>query len=188
MKPEQKPALTPEQREMAQLLNVIFNEAEQRMQHRILQVLHDEKEFTRTNVWIEIRKAYDKGYAAGRKDAFAEIAAAQKAHQIPKVDPHPTLDLFSHVDTTNENGERIATGLKRKSPEPHNAIHNTDDFWLQVCREFQQLKHRNPNLTQADFVRIKANPRIKIKTFNAKYLQLTKTGTFTHKQRTKRIK
>lgn len=185
MKPEQKPALTPEKREMAQMLNVLFNEAEQRMQHRILQVLHDEKEFTRTNVWVEINKAYEKGYAAGRNSAFAEIAAA-KAHSVPKVDPHPTLDLFSHVDTTNENGERLTTGLKRKSPEPHDVFHHSDEFWLNVCREYQQLKHRNPNLTQADFVRIKANPRIKIKTFNAKLLQLTTTGTFAHKPRIRR--
>ena len=134
---------------------------------------------------LECERAYEIGYEAGRKAAFAEIAAA-KAHSVPKVDPHPTLDLFSHVDTTNENGERIATGLKRKSPEPHDVFHHSDEFWLNVCREYQQLKHRNPNLTQADFVRIKANPRIKIKTFNAKLLQLTTTGTFAHKPRIRR--
>ena len=146
---------------------------------KIDQEIHDIAELTKV--------VFKKGYDEGRKAAIAEVtAAAQKAHSVPKVDPHPTLDLFSHVDTTNENGERIATGLKRKSPEPHDVFHHSDEFWLNVCREYQQLKHRNPNLTQADFVRIKANPRIKIKTFNAKLLQLTTTGTFAHKPRIRR--
>lgn len=129
-----------------------------------------------------IKTSYNSGYEAGRKAAFAEMRMNAHA-SLAKVDPHPTLN-FPAFDETG--GERLTTGLKRKSPEPHDVIHHSDDFWLNVCREFQQLKHRNPNLTQADFVRIKANPRIKIKTFNAKLLQLTKTGTFTHKPRTKR--
>lgn len=131
-----------------------------------------------------IKTSYNSGYEAGRKAAFAEMRMTPHA-PAAKVDPHPTLN-FPAFDANNETGERLTTGLKRKSPEPHDVIHHSDDFWLNVCREFQQLKHRNPNLTQADFVRIKANPRIKIKTFNAKLLQLTKTGTFTHKPRMKR--
>lgn len=131
----------------------------------------------------ECEKSYAQGYEAGRKAAFAEIRASAHA-AIPKVDPHPTFDFPSF----DETGERLTTGNKRKSPEPHDVVHHSDDFWLEICREYQTMRHRNPNLTQADFVRIKANPRIKIKTFNAKYLQLTKTGMFQHKPRTKRIK
>ena len=132
-----------------------------------------------------IEEAYERGYTAGYAAAMAEIAE-QRNHAVPKIDPHPTFDFPAFEE--QRNGERMTTGNKRKSPEPHNVIHHSDDFWLEICREYQTMRHRNPNLTQADFVRIKSNPRIKIKTFNAKLLQLTKTGAFTHKPRTRRIK
>lgn len=132
-----------------------------------------------------IEEAYERGYKAGHAAAMAEIAE-QRNHAVPKIDPHPTFDFPAFEE--QRNGERMTTGNKRKSPEPHNVIHHSDDFWLEICREYQTMRHRNPNLTQADFVRIKSNPRIKIKTFNAKLLQLTKTGAFTHKPRTRRIK
>lgn len=132
-----------------------------------------------------IEEAYERGYKAGHAAAMAEIAE-QRNHAVPKIDPHPTFDFPAYDE--QRTGERMTTGNKRKSPEPHNVIHHSDDFWLEICREYQTMRHRNPNLTQADFVRIKANPRIKIKTFNAKLLQLTKTGAFTHKPRTRRIK
>ena len=130
-----------------------------------------------------IEEAYERGYKAGHAAAMAEIAE-QRNHAVPKIDPHPTFDFPAFEE--QRNGERMTTGNKRKSPEPHNVIHHSDDFWLEICREYQTMRHRNPNLTQADFVRIKSNPRIKIKTFNAKLLQLTKTGAFTHKPRTRR--
>ena len=132
-----------------------------------------------------IEEAYERGYTAGYAAAMAEIAE-QRNHAVQKIDPHPTFDFPAFEE--QRNGERMTTGNKRKSPEPHNVIHHSDDFWLEICREYQTMRHRNPNLTQADFVRIKSNPRIKIKTFNAKLLQLTKTGAFTHKPRTRRIK
>jgi hypothetical protein len=183
MKPEQ---MTIEQRrKIAQMVNVLFNESEQRLQHQILQKLSDEKGIIRTYLYDEILKAYAEGYTAGHAAAMAEIAE-QRNHAVPKIDPHPTFDFPAFEE--QRNGERMTTGNKRKSPEPHNVIHHSDDFWLEICREYQTMRHRNPNLTQADFVRIKSNPRIKIKTFNAKLLQLTKTGAFTHKPRTRRIK
>ena len=145
--------------------------------YSIDQAIHDMAEIIKT--------AYDAGYKAGHAAAMAEIAE-QRNHAVPKIDLHPTFDFPAFEE--QRNGERMTTGNKRKSPEPHNVIHHSDDFWLEICREYQTMRHRNPNLTQADFVRIKSNPRIKIKTFNAKLLQLTKTGAFTHKPRTRRIK
>lgn len=130
-----------------------------------------------------IKTAYDAGYKAGHDAEMAEIDE-QRNHAVQKIDPHPTFDFPAYDEQLT--GERLTTGNKRKSPEPHDVVHHSDDFWMQVCREYQTMRHRNPNLTQADFVRIKANPRIKIKTFNAKLLQLTKTGAFTHKPRTRR--
>jgi len=183
MKPEQ---MTIEQRrKIAQMVNVLFNESEQRLQHQILQKLSDEKGIIRTHLYDEVLKAYAEGYTAGHAAAMAEIAE-QRNHAVPKIDTHPTFDFPAFEE--QRTGERLTTGNKRKSPEPHNVIHHSDDFWLEICREYQTMRHRNPNLTQADFVRIKSNPRIKIKTFNAKLLQLTKTGAFTHKPRTRRIK
>ena len=130
-----------------------------------------------------IKTAYDAGYKAGHDAAIAEIAE-QRNHAVPKIDPHPTFDFPSYDE--QRTCERLTTGNKRKSPEPHDVVHHSDDFWMHVCREYQTMRHRNHNLTQADFVRIKANPRIKIKTFNAKLLQLTKKGAYTHKPRTRR--
>lgn len=178
MKPEQMIKI-------AQKLNALFNESEQRLQKQILRKISDEKDIINTYLYNEVRDTYTEGYIAGHAAAMAEIAE-QRNHAVPKIDPHPTFDFPAYDE--QRTGERLTTGNKRKSPEPHNVIHHSDDFWLEICREYQTMQHRNPNLTQADFVRIKSNPRIKIKTFNAKLLQLTKTGAFTHKPRTRRIK
>lgn len=72
---------------------------------------------------------------------------------------------------------------KRKSPVEHSVVHHDDNFWLQVCREYQTLKHKNPKLTRTDFVRIKNDPTIKAKTFDEKMRQLATTGMFVHKPR-----
>ena len=177
--------IAPEQkREIAQLVNEL-TESENRLQQLFVRNLTNEKENIRMKVQSAILKAHADGYAAGHAAAMAEIAE-QRNHAVPKIDPHPTFDFPAYDE--QRTGERLTTGNKRKSPEPHNVIHHSDDFWLEICREYQTMRHRNPNLTQADFVRIKSNPRIKIKTFNAKLLQLTKTGAFTHKPRTRRIK
>ena len=72
---------------------------------------------------------------------------------------------------------------KRKSPVEHSVVHHDDNFWLQVCREYQTLKHKNPKLTRTDFVRIKTDPTIKAKTFDEKMRQLATTGMFVHKPR-----
>ena len=75
---------------------------------------------------------------------------------------------------------------KRKSPIEHDVIHHDDNFWLDICRQYQVLKHKNPKLTQTDFVKTKGDPTIKVKTFNEKMRQLAKTGMFIHKPRTKK--
>lgn len=72
---------------------------------------------------------------------------------------------------------------KRKSPVEHSVVHHDDNFWLQACREYQTLKHKNPKLTRTDFVRIKNDPTIKAKTFDEKMRQLATTGMFVHKPR-----
>lgn len=96
----------------------------------------------------------------------------------------PTQGTFAFEAMPEEKKPVDPSKPKRKSPIAHSVLHHDDEFWLAVCREYQTLKHRNPNLSQADFVNTKADARIKIKTFNAKLHQLTTNGVFVHKPRT----
>ena len=108
----------------------------------------------------------------------APAAAEQK-----KAECVQSLIHFESVPT--ESKQTDPDKPKRKSPVEHSVLHHSDEYWLNVCREYQVLKHKNPNLTQTDFVKMKNDPAIKIKTFNAKMYQLTKNGVFQHKPRKK---
>lgn len=109
-----------------------------------------------------------------------EAAATQAAKQAD------TQMTFGFEAPVAEHKPVDPNKPKRKSPIEHDVIHHDDNFWLDICREYQVLKHKNPKLTQTDFVKTKGDPTIKVKTFNEKMRQLAKTGMFIHKPRTKK--
>lgn len=109
-----------------------------------------------------------------------EAAATQAAKQAD------TQMTFGFEAPVAEHKPVDPNKPKRKSPIAHDVIHHDDNFWLDICREYQVLKHKNPKLTQTDFVKTKGDPTIKVKTFNEKMRQLAKTGMFIHKPRTKK--
>lgn len=109
-----------------------------------------------------------------------EAAATQAAKQAD------TQMTFGFEAPVAEHKPVDPNKPKRKSPIKHDVIHHDDNFWLDICREYQVLKHKNPKLTQTDFVKTKGDPTIKVKTFNEKMRQLAKTGMFIHKPRTKK--
>lgn len=140
------------------------------------------------DVTEKVRRAIMLAYAQGRADALAG------ANQLPVMrfsgavreyaDDYPVLDF----DGDGGKAYRAAAKVRRKPPEKHEKLHSPDDFWFNLCAEFSAMKIENPSLTQADFVRMKASPRIKQKTFNAKMLQLRRNGRFTHRPRMRRNK
>ena len=109
-----------------------------------------------------------------------EAAATQAAKQAD------TQMTFGFEAPVAEHKPVDPNKPKRKSPIEHDVVHHDDNFWLGICREYQVLKHKNPKLTQTDFVKTKGDPTIKVKTFNEKMRQLAKTGMFIHKPRTKK--
>lgn len=109
-----------------------------------------------------------------------EAAATQAAKQAD------TQMTFGFEAPVAEHKPVYPNKPKRKSPIEHDVVHHDDNFWLGICREYQVLKHKNPKLTQTDFVKTKGDPTIKVKTFNEKMRQLAKTGMFIHKPRTKK--
>ena len=109
-----------------------------------------------------------------------EAAATQAAKQAD------TQMTFGFEAPVAEHKPVDPNKPKRKSPIEHDVVHHDDNFWLDICREYQVLKHKNPKLTQTDFVKTKGDPTIKVKTFNEKMRQLAKTGMFVHKPRTKK--
>lgn len=109
-----------------------------------------------------------------------EAAATQAAKQAD------TQMTFGFEAPVAEHKPVDPNKPKRKSPIEHDVVHHDDNFWLDICREYQVLKHKNPKLTQTDFVKTKGDPTIKVKTFNEKMRQLAKTGMFIHKPRTKK--
>lgn len=109
-----------------------------------------------------------------------EAAATQAAKQAD------TQMTFGFEAPVAEHKPVDPNKPKRKSPIEHDVVHHDDNFWLGICREYQVLKHKNPKLTQTDFVKTKGDPTIKVKTFNEKMRQLAKTGMFVHKPRTKK--
>lgn len=106
-----------------------------------------------------------------------EAAATQAAKQAD------TQMTFGFEAPVAEHKPVDPNKPKRKSPIEHDVVHHDDNFWLGICREYQVLKHKNPKLTQTDFVKTKGDPTIKVKTFNEKMRQLAKTGMFIHKPR-----
>lgn len=109
-----------------------------------------------------------------------EAAATQAAKQAD------TQMTFGFEAPVAEHKPVDPNKPKRKSPIEHDVVHHDDNFWLGICREYQVLKHKNPKLTQTEFVKTKGDPTIKVKTFNEKMRQLAKTGMFIHKPRTKK--
>lgn len=109
-----------------------------------------------------------------------EAAATQAAKQAD------TQMTFGFEAPVAEHKPVDPNKPKRKSPIEHDVVHHDDNFWLDICRQYQVLKHKNPKLTQTDFVKTKGDPTIKVKTFNEKMRQLAKTGMFVHKPRTKK--
>ena len=98
-----------------------------------------------------------------------EAAATQAAKQAD------TQMTFGFEAPVAEHKPVDPNKPKRKSPIEHDVVHHDDNFWLGICREYQVLKHKNPKLTQTDFVKTKGDPTIKVKTFNEKMRQLAKT-------------
>ena len=122
----------------------------------------------------------------------AEVAEKAKAEAERKRKEAAATEAAKRADTqmalgfeapVTEHKPADPDKPKRKSPVEHSVVHHDDNFWLQVCREYQTLKHKNPKLTRTDFVRIKNDPTIKATTFDEKMRQLATTGMFVHKPR-----
>lgn len=138
------------------------------------------------------------GYLIGIRSALSLIdeyeskriaVTFRKPDGTQRTIPQPLPTLFDGVpyDEDDDTGTRhTGTGKTRKSPVAHNAYHHDDDFWIAICREYQQLKGRHPRFTQAEFVRMKNNPRLNVKTFGIKLNQLLKHGGLKHKPRTRK--
>ena len=116
----------------------------------------------------------------------AEVAEKAKAAATQAAKQADTQMTFGFEAPVAEHKPVDPNKPKRKSPIEHDVVHHDDNFWLGICREYQVLKHKNPKLTQTDFVKTKGDPTIKVKTFNEKMRQLAKTGMFIHKPRTKK--
>ena len=125
----------------------------------------------------------------------AEVAEKAKAEAERKAREAAATQAAKQADTQMTFGFEAPVAKhkpvdpnkpKRKSPIEHDVVHHDDNFWLDICRQYQVLKHKNPKLTQTDFVKTKGDPTIKVKTFNEKMRQLAKTGMFVHKPRTKK--
>lgn len=126
-----------------------------------------------------VKQVAEKAKAEAERKA-REAAATKAAKQTD------TQMTFGFEAPVAEHKPVDPNKPKRKSPIAHDVIHHDDNFWLTICREYQVLKHKNPKLTQTDFVKTKGDPTIKVKTFNEKMRQLAKTGMFIHKPRTKK--
>ena len=126
-----------------------------------------------------VKQVAEKAKAEAERKA-REAAATQAAKQAD------TQMTFGFEAPVAEHKPVDPNKPKRKSPIAHDVIHHDDNFWLDICREYQVLKHKKPKLTQTDFVKTKGDPTIKVKTFNEKMRQLAKTGMFIHKPRTKK--
>lgn len=147
----------------------------------IVKVLTEVSDMERRHeqMFNEYEKSRQKLKAEAERKA-REAAATQAAKQAD------TQMTFGFEAPVAEHKPVDPNKPKRKSPIEHDVVHHDDNFWLDICRQYQVLKHKNPKLTQTDFVKTKGDPTIKVKTFNEKMRQLAKTGMFVHKPRTKK--
>ena len=129
----------------------------------------------------EVSKAAAEAAKHAQENAERKKAEAAATEAAKKADTQMT---FGFEPQPVEKPAPDPNKPKRKSPVEHTVIHHDDNFWLGICREYQVLKHKNPKLTQTDFVKTKGDPTIKVKTFNEKMRQLAQTGMFIHKPRT----
>lgn len=126
---------------------------------------------------------YSRKLEAVAKAKEEEIRKAKEAAATKAAQESQTQMAFEFEAPIKEHKTSDPNKPKRKSPVAHSVIHHDDNFWLELCREYQVLKHKNPKLTRTDFVKIKNDPTIKAKTFDEKMRQLTTTGMFIHKPR-----